>query len=149
MDNMAIKQHPFWVRPYMVPHFCGTSTCVGRFEESKSRGRGHHGRTGAALDLVATLTGSSDNLSKMQGLSDRALTELGPVTLGKSGPRHFSQVFYFPEKHFAIVSEFFLVKLRHCSEMVGLRCIHIESTRPLDNMFYSYTFLSSSLYLLF
>ena len=54
MDNMAIKQHPFWVRPYMVPHFCGTSTCVGLFEESKSRGRGHHGRTGAALDLVVT-----------------------------------------------------------------------------------------------
>jgi hypothetical protein len=60
MDSMAIKQHPFWSRPCMTPHFCGASPHIDPFEEPKTRGWGHRGRTGAAVDLRATLAGSSD-----------------------------------------------------------------------------------------
>ena len=74
--------------PCNPAHFCGASTHIGRFEEPKARGCGHRGRTGAAVDLGATLAGSSDcKLSKMRVYSVRPLTALGPGALGKAGPR--------------------------------------------------------------
>jgi hypothetical protein len=48
------------------------------------------GPTGAAVDLGATLDGSSDcKLSKMRVYSVRPLTALGPGALGKAAHRHF------------------------------------------------------------
>ena len=59
-------------------------------------GCGHRGPTGAAVDLGATLAGSSDcRLSKMRACSVRPLPALGPGALGKAAHRHFLQPFYF------------------------------------------------------
>ena len=59
-------------------------------------GCGHRGPTGAAVDLGATLAGSSDcRLSKMRACSVRPLPALGPGALGKAAHRHFPQPFYF------------------------------------------------------
>jgi hypothetical protein len=44
----------------MVPHFYDVSAHIGLFELSRTRVSGHHGRTGATLDVGATLVGSSD-----------------------------------------------------------------------------------------
>ena len=58
------------------------------FEEPRTSVSGHRGRTGAALDLGATLAVSFDsNLSKMRAFSDRLLTALGPGALGNASPR--------------------------------------------------------------
>jgi len=60
------------------------------FEEPKARGWVDRGPTGAAVDLGATLAGSSDcKLSKMRVYSVRPLTALGPGALGKAAHRHF------------------------------------------------------------
>jgi hypothetical protein len=60
MDSIAIKQYTVCARPCTAAHFCCASTHIGRFEEPKARGWGHRGRTGEAVDLGATLAGSSN-----------------------------------------------------------------------------------------
>jgi hypothetical protein len=60
MESMTINHHPFRVRPRPVPQFCCAREYMGPFEDPKTSGRGHHGRTGASVDLGATLTGSFD-----------------------------------------------------------------------------------------
>ncbi len=60
MESMTINHHPFRVRPRPVPHFCCVRDHMGPFEDPKTRGRGHHGRTRASVDLGATLNDSFD-----------------------------------------------------------------------------------------
>jgi hypothetical protein len=60
MDSIAIKQYTFCTRPCTAAHFCYTSTHIGWFEEPKVRDWGHHRRTGAVVDLRATLAVSSN-----------------------------------------------------------------------------------------
>jgi hypothetical protein len=74
----------------MVPHFCGASAHIGLFELPRTSNSGHHGRTEAALDVGATLAGSSDeNLDPTTGMCARPLTALGYVSLGKAALLHF------------------------------------------------------------
>ena len=100
MEIMTNKQHPFWARPCTAAHFCGASTHIGQFEEPRTRVSGHRGRTGAALDLGATLAGSFDsNLSKMRAFSDRPLTALGLARSGRQPIAIFRKRFFFLEKN--------------------------------------------------
>ena len=72
---------------------CGTSTDIDSFEEPKER-RVHRGRTGAAVDLGATLADSSDcKLPKIRECSVRPLTALVLDALGKVPRLHFPQSF--------------------------------------------------------
>ncbi len=64
------------------------------FEEPRTRVSGHRGRTGAALDLGATLAGSSGQNISASGLSEHPLTALGPGALGKAVHVHFPEVFF-------------------------------------------------------
>jgi hypothetical protein len=74
---MNIKHHTFCARSWPPTHFCCASTHICPFEEPKARGRGQYGRTRAAVDLGATLAGSSDkSLSRTRTSSDRPLTVL-------------------------------------------------------------------------
>jgi hypothetical protein len=74
--------------------FCGTSAHIGLFELPRASVSGHHGRTGAALDVGATLAGSSDeNLGPTTGMCARPLKALGYVSLGKATPLHFHKSF--------------------------------------------------------
>ena len=76
--------------------FCGASAHIGLFELPRASVSGHHSRTGAALDVGATLTGSSDeNLGPTTGMCARPLTALGYVSLGKATPLHFHKSFTF------------------------------------------------------
>ena len=76
--------------------FCGASAHIGLFELPRTSVSGHHGRTGAALDVGATLAGSSDeNLGPTTGMCSRPLTALGYVSLGKATPLHFHKSFTF------------------------------------------------------
>ena len=80
MKSMAIKQHPFWERPcFAWPRiFAARAHTSAFFEEPSTSVSGHRGRTGAALDLQATLAGSSDeHLGLMSAMSARPLTTLG------------------------------------------------------------------------
>ena len=95
MENIVIKQDPFWTCPFTDKHIYGGRvrvtthifTHIRSFEESKTRGRGYHGQKGTTLDLWATLTDSSDDrFSKISRFSDRHLTILG---LARSGRRLF------------------------------------------------------------
>ena len=61
-------------------------------------GCGHRGPTGAAVDLGATLAGSSDcRLSKMRACSVRPLPALGPGALGKAAIAIFHSRFISPK----------------------------------------------------
>ena len=76
--------------------FCGASAHIGLFELPRTSVSGHHRRTGAALDVGATLAGSSDeNLGPTTGMCSRPLTALGYVSLGKA-----SKVLKFPRTLF-------------------------------------------------
>ena len=76
--------------------FCGTIAHIGLFELPRTSVSGHHGRTGAALDVGATLAGSSgENLGPTTGMCARPLTALGYVSLGKATPLHFHKSFTF------------------------------------------------------
>ena len=80
MKSMAIKQHPFWERPcFAWPRiFAARAHTSVFFEEPSTSVSGHRGRTGAAVDLQATLAGSSDeHLGLMSVMSARPLTALG------------------------------------------------------------------------
>ena len=80
MKSMAIKQHLFWERPcFAWPRiFAARAHTSPFFEEPSTSVSGHRGRTGAALDLQATLVGSSDeHLVLMSTMSVRPLTALG------------------------------------------------------------------------
>ena len=80
MKSMAIKQHLFWERPcFAWPRiFAARAHTSPFFEEPSTSVSGHRGRTGAALDLQATLAGSSDeHLGLMSAMSARPLTALG------------------------------------------------------------------------
>ena len=94
MESMTIQQYTFCgVRA--PPHIFAGARTSGRFEEPKAWGWGHRGRTEAAVDLGATLAGSSDcRLSKMRACSGRPLPALGPGALGKAARRHFPLPFY-------------------------------------------------------
>ncbi len=95
MESMAIKHHSFWTRPSHPSHFCGANTHIGWFEEPKARDCGHRGPTGAAVDLRATLAGSSDyRLSKMRPCSVRPLPALDPGAPGDA-PRTFDFAFFY------------------------------------------------------
>jgi len=92
---------------------------MGWFEEPKVRGWGHRGRTGAAVDLGATLAGSSDcRLSKMRACSVRLLPTLGPGALGKADHRHFPQPFYCLKKSFSFIHS--LALLGHSGVVEGV-----------------------------
>jgi hypothetical protein len=66
------------------------------FEEARTSVSGNHRRPRAALDLGATLAGSSNqNISVMSAFSDRLLTALGPGALGNASPRIFHRFFIF------------------------------------------------------
>ncbi len=72
----------------------------GLFEEPRTSVSGHRGRTGAALDLGATLAGSFDSkLSKMRAFSDRPLTALGLSRSGRQPIAIFRKRFFFLEKN--------------------------------------------------
>ena len=80
MKSMAIKQHPFWERPcFAWPRiFAARAHKSPFFEEPSISVSGYGGRTGAAVDLQATLAGSSDeHLGLMSAMSARPLTALG------------------------------------------------------------------------
>jgi hypothetical protein len=69
------------------------------FEEPRTSVSGHRGRTGAALDLGATLAGSFDSkLSTMRAFSDRPLTALGLARSGRQPIAIFRAFFFFPCK---------------------------------------------------
>jgi hypothetical protein len=82
-------------------HFCCTSTDINSFDETKTRGRGHRGRTGTDLDLGTTLEDqfrlkALQNRSKMHVFSDRQIfikmRDLHGAHLGytglRGGPEH-------------------------------------------------------------
>ena len=80
----------------MVPHFLRRERAHRPFELPRASVSGHHRRTGAALDVRATLAGSSDeNLGPTTGMCARPLTALGYVSLGKATPLHFHKSFTF------------------------------------------------------
>ena len=62
----------------MALYFRVASALIGLFEFPRTSVSGHRGRTGAAVDLQATLAGSSDeHLGLMSAMSARPLTALG------------------------------------------------------------------------
>ncbi len=89
---MAIKQHPFWERPFMALHFRVASAHIGLFELPRTSVSGHSGQMGASLDVGATLAGSScENIGLMSGICAFSLIVLVLVAIGKSAPLHFSR----------------------------------------------------------
>ena len=66
----------------MAPHFFRASAHIGLLELPRTSILGHRGHTGAALDVGATLVGSSDeNTGLMSAMSVRSLTALGHCAL--------------------------------------------------------------------
>ena len=83
------------------------------------------GPTGAAVDLGATLDGSSDcKLSKMRVYSVRPLTALGPGALGKAAHRHFPKPQKFEMGVSKGVPNFFFPNLKIASaNITAIGCI--------------------------
>jgi hypothetical protein len=71
----------------MATHFCGASAQIGLLELARTRVSGHHGQTGASVDVGVTLAGSSDeNIGLISGMSASSLTALRHFASSADGP---------------------------------------------------------------